>query len=372
MNPLRVSLHAPAIFNRFTGLLAASALLCATHGHAQTSPAVRIYAQQGPAAAFVEVISFKNGAAAPPSTASGFLILDRYVVTNKHAVPDPDNYDLQIRRVQLGSRTSQPILADDVHFSEAYDLAILTLGSAPEVDRTCPLYVLADDEAVPVGSDLYALGYPLDKDLSIVSGLLSRKAGAQLWQTEALLNPGNSGGPFFNADGALVGLAVKGVVCWPRGDDDCEDVDGVNFLLPIELLVEDPAFEHIWQRDQVPPVCWATTDPPQETKAARVDRPVTIQRSFAVSKTKDDHPVFLASHSDDYPQVFAAEPGYRIESCTYEAQSRNNFGDVVCNVSPGGEEAVFSFRLTSGPAVDRWRGWWTGTVLLDQRLQVVE
>ena len=62
-----------------------------------------------------------------------------------------------------------------------------------------------------VGLKVYALGYPLNGNYSVTSGIVSanlneKDTGIQMVQTDAALNPGNSGGALINRNGALIGI----------------------------------------------------------------------------------------------------------------------------------------------------------------------
>ena len=82
------------------------------------------------------------------------------------------------------------------------------------------------------GDPLYVIGTPLSLKLShtVTQGVLSavREAGgARLYQTDAAVNPGNSGGPVFDASGDLVALSVSGLF-----NSDGASMN-VNYLIPI-------------------------------------------------------------------------------------------------------------------------------------------
>ena len=62
----------------------------------------------------------------------------------------------------------------------------------------CPMPVINDNQQAPI----YLLGYPLDLDLSISSGLISSQTSPNgRRQTDTIMNVGNSGGPAFNEFG---------------------------------------------------------------------------------------------------------------------------------------------------------------------------
>ncbi|MEO8803809.1 MAG: trypsin-like peptidase domain-containing protein [Rudaea sp.] len=82
------------------------------------------------------------------------------------------------------------------------------------------------------GDVLYVVGTPLDLQLSktVTQGILSavrQVNGMELFQTDAAVNPGNSGGPVFNNAGELVALSVSGLV-----NRDGASLN-VNYLIPV-------------------------------------------------------------------------------------------------------------------------------------------
>lgn len=111
--------------------------------------------------------------------------------------------------------------------------------------------VIDDNRQAPMGTQLYLLGYPLDLDLSISSGLISNQTNPNgRWQTDTVMNVGNSGGPAFNEFGALLGIAVGGIVKWNEAQ-----VSGVNFIIPATVITASPLYNMIAAIPQ-PYVCW--------------------------------------------------------------------------------------------------------------------
>lgn len=305
---------------------------------------------------------------------SGLLIGDRLILTNSHVIPPENNFQQLTIHIRLKSRLSKPRSITSIQRDEARDLALLTLASpVDDTNRTaCPMPVIKVPEMAPMGTTVYVLGFPLNEDFGITSGLISsHTASAGRWRTDNLITFGNSGGPVFDGTGSLVGFAVSGIGSFVIGGEK-RDVDGVNFIIPATALFESALLPTITAIPN-PLRCWrAVPDGNEVTLGYAPDalRPLTITRTYTVSETKDDHPVIFAPHSRKYDSHrFDAEPGYAITACKFIAASANHAGNVTCNISPGGVNAVFSFRLESGPAVDRWRGWWTGTVTLEQRRQ---
>ncbi|WP_247440660.1 serine protease [Bradyrhizobium sp. CW7] len=149
---------------------------------------------------------------------SGLLIGDSLVLTNSHVIGREENYKILEVDARLGSRNANPIKVTAVHRDDTGDLALLELaqpaGNSGGASR-CPMPVIDHNQQAPMGTQLYLLGYPLDLDLSISSGLISNQTSPNgRWQTDTVMNVGNSGGPAFNEFGALLGIAVGGIVKW--------------------------------------------------------------------------------------------------------------------------------------------------------------
>jgi serine protease Do len=121
------------------------------------------------------------------------------------------------------------------------DVAIL------KIDKTnLPTVRLGDDSTVTTGDRIYVIGYPAVATFhemlaresiiepSLTSGLISARktmqAGWGALQTDAAITHGNSGGPAFNEQGEVIGIATFGSIDYQRGG---AEVQGMNFLVPI-------------------------------------------------------------------------------------------------------------------------------------------
>ena len=118
-----------------------------------------------------------------------------------------------------------------------------------KIDKTnLPTVRLGDDAAITTGDRIYVIGYPavatfhemLSKESiiepSLTSGLISARktmqAGWNALQTDAAITHGNSGGPAFNEQGEVIGIATFGSIDYQRGG---AEVQGMNFLVPISV-----------------------------------------------------------------------------------------------------------------------------------------
>ncbi|WP_173085382.1 S1C family serine protease [Fundidesulfovibrio magnetotacticus] len=149
---------------------------------------------------------------------SGFLVGDSgLILTNDHVVKDSK----QIRVVYPdGTRVQGRVLKTDPR----QDVALVQVDSS----SLGGLKVRLED--LPVGSDVYAIGAPYDKNLqgSVSKGVVSNYRVNQKgrWlQSDTTINGGNSGGPLVDAQGRVVGMCSWSV----RADD----VVGLNFFVPI-------------------------------------------------------------------------------------------------------------------------------------------
>ena len=160
---------------------------------------------------------------------SGFIISeDGYILTNFHVVEDALRGDLDIN----------VILHDGTRYKAEYvggeadnDVAVLKIEASGLNAAT-----LGDSDALRVGDAVFAVGNPTGElDFSMTSGRVSAKdrlirtetspAGVTMFQVDAPINSGNSGGPVYNDQGQVVGI----VTAKPASTG----IDGIGFAIPV-------------------------------------------------------------------------------------------------------------------------------------------
>ena len=142
---------------------------------------------------------------------SGVIISDDgYIVTNNHVVAGADEVTVTLSNRK--TYTAKVIGADP-----SYDLAVVKVDA-----KNLPFMLYGNSDEVKIGQWVLALGYPLNLDATVTAGIISAKArslglnrdktgGRELavesfLQTDAAVNPGNSGGALINTSGQLIGI----------------------------------------------------------------------------------------------------------------------------------------------------------------------
>lgn len=139
----------------------------------------------------------------PTGSGSGFVVSeDGLIVTNAHVVEQHSS--VTVRFVDGASLTGQVLGRN-----ETVDLAVV------EVDPVLPLQPMevGNPGNVKVGDDAVAMGFPLGDELghdyTVTSGIVSSRrtyGSVEYIQTDAAVNPGNSGGPLLNRNGQVIGV----------------------------------------------------------------------------------------------------------------------------------------------------------------------
>ena len=167
---------------------------------------------------------------------SGFIISsDGLVLTNAHVVRDAKQVT-----VKLSDRReySAQVLGSD----PATDIAVLKLDA-----KGLPTVQLGDPKQVQVGDWVLAIGAPYGFEQTATQGIVSAKGRSlpgdssvvPFIQTDAAVNPGNSGGPLFDASGRVVGVNAQ-IYSQSGG------FQGLAFAIPVDvaLRIKDQIVAH--------------------------------------------------------------------------------------------------------------------------------
>ncbi len=136
-------------------------------------------------------------------TGSGVIISeDGYIVTNNHVVKDASEIE-----ITLNNKKSYK--AKLIGTDSKMDIALLKI----DADEKLPYTVFANSDSVKIGEWVLAVGNPYNLTSTVTAGIVSAKArdlgtsGIQSFiQTDAAVNPGNSGGALVNTRGELIGI----------------------------------------------------------------------------------------------------------------------------------------------------------------------
>jgi S1-C subfamily serine protease len=151
---------------------------------------------------------------------SGFIVSkDGKIVTNLHVIKDMKTASVQLTNGEVFDSVS--VLATD----EPRDLAIVQV-----VAQNLPVLEIGNSDALSVGEPVVVVGSPRGLEGTVTAGILSSVRdigdGFKVLQTDAAVNPGNSGGPLVNSSGQAIGV-VSFIL---------RSAQGLNFAIPINYV----------------------------------------------------------------------------------------------------------------------------------------
>jgi serine protease Do len=162
---------------------------------------------------------------------SGVIISeDGFIVTNNHVVDGADEVT-----VTLSNKKS--FKAKVVATDPSTDLAVVKVDA-----KGLPFILYGNSDDVKVGQWVLAVGYPLSLETTVTAGIVSAKGRSidinsrqsqmpveSFIQTDAAVNPGNSGGPLISPQGQLLG--INSAIASPTGS-----YAGYSFTIPVNIV----------------------------------------------------------------------------------------------------------------------------------------
>ena len=151
-----------------------------------------------------------QGSSAGEATGTGFVIDSKgLIVTNEHVVEGASKLTVTL---QDGTDIRATLVGKD----SSTDLALLRIDPG---SHALPALTLSDDSGLQVGQDVYAIGSPYALQGTLTTGVISQLhreitspngfSISNAIQTDAELNPGNSGGPLLDASGQVIGVNAQ-------------------------------------------------------------------------------------------------------------------------------------------------------------------
>jgi serine protease Do len=282
--------------------------------------------------------------ATPYSTGTGFFLKpENLIVTNEHVVRS--NREVIIYGNNFEKQLAKVLFTDPKH-----DLAFLQV---PEMLNNMPEVKLGREKNIEQGDKVIAIGHPFGMKYSVTQGIVSntiREKNDILYiYHDAALNPGNSGGPLIDSDGAIVGVNTFII----------KSGNSVGFSLPVEYLIKtikefkeeggkvgtrcfscsNLVFEN-GEKDKYCPHCGSKIEIPSEITEYE---PIGVAKTIEEMLTEKGHHVQLARRG---PFNWEIEQGSARISISYYEKTGLIIGDAyLCSLPQKDINPLYEFLL---------------------------
>ncbi|MEM1320409.1 MAG: Do family serine endopeptidase [Bacteroidota bacterium] len=174
---------------------------------------------------------FWGGGSYSGSSGSGVIISpDGYIVTNNHVIEDGKNIEVTLN-------DNRKFTAKLIGSDSSTDLALIKIKE--EDGLALPHLMFGNSDSIRVGEWVLAVGNPFNLESTVTAGIVSAKGRSidiledmyrveSFIQTDAAVNPGNSGGALVNTNGELVGINTAIITRSGR-------YEGYSFAIPANL-----------------------------------------------------------------------------------------------------------------------------------------
>jgi serine protease Do len=194
-----------------------------------TSGVVHIRTSFGAGSFSINPLEFRHDWNARSSGSGVIISDDGYIITNHHVIEDAGN-------IEVVMNTNQRFFAKVIGTDPSTDLALLKIKA-----NKLPFIRYGDSDKVQLGEWVLAIGNPFDLNSTVTAGIVSAKARnigilrdrnnlqiESFIQTDAAVNPGNSGGALVNLRGELIG--INSAIATSNGS-----YQGYSFAIPVSL-----------------------------------------------------------------------------------------------------------------------------------------
>jgi len=160
------------------------------------------------------------------SLGSGFIVAPTgTVLTNKHVVAAN-------RRLVVQTADGKQFPVKKVKIDQEHDVAVLSI----ETKTMLPFVSLGDSEKTEIGDWVLTIGCPLELEQTVSAGIISAKNRSfclnhqtRYLQTDAVVNPGSSGGPLVALNGTVIGITTS-IASRDNG------YQGIGFAVPVNFV----------------------------------------------------------------------------------------------------------------------------------------
>ena len=238
---------------------------------------------------------------------SGVIIsADGYIVTNNHVVNGGDEFEVTLYDNSVYTATL-------VGADPATDLALIKIDKGD-----CESLEMGDSDSLRLGEWVLAIGSPYDLRSTITAGIVSAKGRSfpnydgqyrveSFIQTDAAVNPGNSGGALVNTDGQLVGINTSIISL-------TGSYAGYSFAVPVNIVkkVTDDFINYGQVQRAMLGISMRETEQGLVVEAVKEDSPAEKAGVRKGDILKEINFVKIAGASDLQVQVNKYRPGEKI------------------------------------------------------------
>lgn len=289
-----------------------------------------------------------------------------YILTAAHVV-SPRFNDLTVTEsettIRLGEKLhAEPLLLEEVLRDDEIDIALLKISDGGTYR---PLSILRELDNIIPGSAMFTIGAPDQLGLSFASGMKSARyavlnnVSLPWWQTDLSLNPGNSGGPVFDKNGDVVGVAVARK----------KDAQLVSWIVPIDLfltlapqgLIFDAADTSPCERDESgalpaltsPIFVNPVSDIQNQDNGLRI-RAIFAEQDIGITQPRVSD-VIVANYDDDIKIItefrvsLVYKPGILMSTSRSGPLEPSVVYDIPLKIDPERGDEIFRYNVPASP-----------------------